>query len=100
VRAWYEGRRDAVQRDLGAVVAGAGELAAREVVDTLVRLADAERDAVRRAWRADLVAEAGMEEVLAELDDRTSRLRHVGHAERTEDALDAVLRTDDARGAE
>jgi CPA1 family monovalent cation:H+ antiporter len=91
VRRWYDSRRAAVHQDLAAIVAEAGELAAREVADTLLRLADAEREAVRRAWRADVVGEEAMKEVLVDLDERTAALREAAHAERMGDAIDALL---------
>ncbi len=91
IRAWYDGRERGVRDGLALVLKEREEVQAHEVLGTLVRLTDLEREAVRHANRLDSVAPDVAEVVLQGLDARTEALRHALTGRALSDAVDDVL---------
>jgi CPA1 family monovalent cation:H+ antiporter len=95
VRAWYEGRRQGARDALSALVREREELHAQETLDVLLRLNEAEREAVRHALRMGSLDAESAEQALGVLDTRTFALKEALHHKDMSDAVQQVLATQD-----
>lgn len=99
IESWLASRREQAEDSIGERLGELQTLADQQLSETLLRLLDAEREAVRHAARLELVASDAAEHVLAEIDARSASLREGLHHGTPNEGVEAAMGSESHRAS-
>ncbi|MCA9566334.1 MAG: cation:proton antiporter [Myxococcales bacterium] len=88
---WLKARRDEAEARTAAQLGAREDLADQRTAEALVRLLDAEREAIRHATRLEVVEQDAAQEVLQSIDRDLADLREALHEGEPKHGLEQVL---------